>query len=90
MLGLYQTKFALGFPLPKVDMVAIPNFAAGAMENWGLVLYREGSLLVDAERSSEADKQSVVITVAHELAHQWSAVACNSCCSGERDAVVRA
>ena len=71
VLELYQKQFNLNFPLPKCDMVAIPDFAAGAMENWGLVLYRETALLVDPLKSSDADKQRVAVVVAHELAHQW-------------------
>lgn len=55
---------------PTVDMIAIPDFAAGAMENWGLITYRETALLYDAQSSSTADKQWVAIVVAHELAHQ--------------------
>ena len=71
VLELYQKNFNINFPLPKCDMVAIPDFAAGAMENWGLVLYRETALLVDPLKSSDADKQRVAVVVAHELAHQW-------------------
>ena len=70
-LELYQRQFSIGFPLPKVDMVAIPDFAAGAMENWGLVTYRETALLVDPHLSSPSDRQRVAVVVAHELAHQW-------------------
>lgn len=70
-LKLYQNQFSIGFPLPKVDMVAVPDFAAGAMENWGLVTYRETALLVDHKLSSSSDKQRVAVVVAHELAHQW-------------------
>jgi len=71
VLEQYQKQFGIDFPLPKCDMVAIPDFAAGAMENWGLVLYRETALLVDPALSSDADKQRVAVVVAHELAHQW-------------------
>ena len=71
VLELYQFQFNIDYPLPKCDMVAIPDFAAGAMENWGLVLYRETALLVDPALSSDADKQRVAVVVAHELAHQW-------------------
>uniref|UniRef100_A0A0E0LUN5 Aminopeptidase n=1 Tax=Oryza punctata TaxID=4537 RepID=A0A0E0LUN5_ORYPU len=63
--------FATPYPLPKLDMVAIPDFAAGAMENYGLVTYRETALLYDELLSSASNKQQVAITVAHELAHQW-------------------
>ena len=51
-------------------MAAIPDFRAGAMENWGLILYRETALLYDPQESSSSSKQRVAIVVAHELAHQ--------------------
>uniref|UniRef100_A0A453KP27 Aminopeptidase n=1 Tax=Aegilops tauschii subsp. strangulata TaxID=200361 RepID=A0A453KP27_AEGTS len=70
-LNLYKDYFDTPFPLPKLDMVAIPDFAAGAMENYGLVTYREVALLFDDKSSSASSRQSVAITVAHELAHQW-------------------
>ncbi|XP_032798708.2 aminopeptidase N [Daphnia magna] len=72
ILNEYVTKyFQIEFPLPKVDMAAIPDFAAGAMENWGLITYRETDLLYDERRSSASAKQRVAIIIAHELAHQW-------------------
>ncbi len=52
------------------DMIAIPDFAAGAMENWGLITYRETALLYDPEVSSTSNKQRVAVVVSHELAHQ--------------------
>ena len=52
------------------DLIAIPDFAAGAMENWGLITYRMTALLYDPEVSSASNKQWVAIVVAHELAHQ--------------------
>ncbi|XP_058786017.1 aminopeptidase M1-like [Vicia villosa] len=70
-LGLYKDYFDTPYTLPKVDMIAIPDFAAGAMENYGLVTYRDNALLYDDQHSAAANKQSVAITVAHELAHQW-------------------
>lgn len=70
-LDLYKRYFGVPYALPKLDMVAIPDFAAGAMENYGLVTYRETALLYDDLHSAAANKQSVVITVTHELAHQW-------------------
>eukprot|EP00929_Paragymnodinium_shiwhaense_P008960 TRINITY_DN112969_c0_g1_i1.p1 TRINITY_DN112969_c0_g1~~TRINITY_DN112969_c0_g1_i1.p1 ORF type:complete len:894 (-),score=232.14 TRINITY_DN112969_c0_g1_i1:141-2822(-) len=70
-LDLYDDFFGLPYPLPKLDMVAIPEFAAGAMENWGLVTYREVDLLIDPKVASGQQKQRVFIVVAHELAHQW-------------------
>ncbi|XP_015696321.2 aminopeptidase M1-D [Oryza brachyantha] len=70
-LNLYKEFFDTPYPLPKLDMVAIPDFTNGAMENYGLVTYREIYLLFDEKSSSAATKQNVAITVAHELAHQW-------------------
>ncbi|OVA04489.1 Peptidase M1 [Macleaya cordata] len=70
-LDLYKVYFETPYSLPKLDMVAIPDFAAGAMENYGLVTYRETALLYDDQHSAAANKQRVAIVVAHELAHQW-------------------
>ncbi|WCJ29383.1 aminopeptidase M1 [Euphorbia peplus] len=70
-LELYKVYFAVQYPLPKLDMIAIPDFAAGAMENYGLVTYRETALLFDDKHSAAANKQRVATVVAHELAHQW-------------------
>ncbi|XP_022158530.1 aminopeptidase M1 [Momordica charantia] len=70
-LELYKEYFAVPYSLPKLDMVAIPDFAAGAMENYGLVTYRETALLYDDQHSAAANKQRVATVVAHELAHQW-------------------
>ncbi|KAM7510796.1 hypothetical protein LguiB_009671 [Lonicera macranthoides] len=70
-LGLYKEYFAVPYSLPKLDMVAIPDLAFGAMENYGLVTYREIALLYDDENSAAANRQMVAIAVAHELAHQW-------------------
>ena len=53
------------------DLIAIPDFGAGAMENWGLITYRETSLLFSAADTSVDAKQWIAIVVAHELAHQW-------------------
>lgn len=70
-LDLYKKYFAVPYSLPKLDMVAIPDFAAGAMENYGLVTYRETALLYDDKHSAASNKQRVATVVAHELAHQW-------------------
>ncbi|XP_057957573.1 aminopeptidase M1 [Malania oleifera] len=70
-LDLYKKYFAVPYALPKLDMIAIPDFAAGAMENYGLVTYRETALLYDEQHSAAANKQRVTNVVAHELAHQW-------------------
>ncbi|KAI8896940.1 peptidase family M1-domain-containing protein [Globomyces pollinis-pini] len=71
ILEYYQDAFGIDFPLPKLDMIAIPDFAAGAMENWGLVTYRDTALLYDPKRSTPNNKQRVATVVGHELAHQW-------------------
>ncbi|MEO5635175.1 MAG: M1 family metallopeptidase [Candidatus Paceibacterota bacterium] len=70
-LEFYENYFAIKYPLPVLDMIAIPDFASGAMENWGAITYRESALLVDEEHSSASNKQWVALVVAHELAHQW-------------------
>mgnify|MGYP002835195346 CR=1 FL=1 len=70
-LDEYDRTFEIPYPLPKSDMVAIPEFAAGAMENWGLVTYREVDLLIDEKKASNSQRQRVASVVAHELAHQW-------------------
>lgn len=70
-LEFYEKEFASEFPLPKMDMVAIPDFSAGAMENWGLVTYRVVDLLFDEKTASANTKQRVAEVVQHELAHQW-------------------
>ena len=70
-LDFYEQTFDIKFPLPKMDMAAIPDFSAGAMENWGLVTYRVVDLLFDEKTSGAATKQRVAEVVQHELAHQW-------------------
>ena len=70
VLLYYETFFNISYPLPKMDLVAIPDFASGAMENWGLITYRETALLY-SNVSSASDKQWVTQVIAHELAHQW-------------------
>ena len=70
-LELYDDFFRVPYPLPKLDMIAIMDFAMGAMENWGLVTYREVDLLIDDAKASNSQKQRVASVVAHELAHQW-------------------
>jgi len=70
-LDAYDDFFGVPYPLPKLDMVAIPEFAMGAMENWGLVTYREVDVLIDPTMASSNQKQRVCTVVTHELAHQW-------------------
>jgi len=70
-LDFYNDFFGIDYPLPKLDMIAIPDFSAGAMENWGLVTYREVALLCDEKTVSSTQKQRICSVIAHELAHQW-------------------
>mmetsp|Transcript_22129 Transcript_22129/g.33663 ORF Transcript_22129/g.33663 Transcript_22129/m.33663 type:complete len:891 (+) Transcript_22129:120-2792(+) len=70
-LDAYDDFFGIPYPLPKLDMVAIPEFSAGAMENWGLVTYRMVDLLIDPLKASNSQRQRVCTVVTHELAHQW-------------------
>ncbi|CAF4536140.1 unnamed protein product [Rotaria sp. Silwood1] len=71
VLPFYAEYFNIKYPIAKADQIAIPDFAMGAMENWGLVTYRETALLIDPKFSSMDSRQRVAIVVAHELAHQW-------------------
>lgn len=70
-LGFYETYFGIPYPLSKLDLIAVPDFAMGAMENWGAIAYRETSLLYNEKTSSFAEKQRVAEVVSHELVHQW-------------------
>uniref|UniRef100_A0A673JAE3 Aminopeptidase n=1 Tax=Sinocyclocheilus rhinocerous TaxID=307959 RepID=A0A673JAE3_9TELE len=70
-LPFYKDYFRVPYPLPKIDLIAIADFAAGAMENWGLVTYRETALLIDPKNSCASSRQWVALVVGHELAHQW-------------------
>jgi puromycin-sensitive aminopeptidase len=70
-LAFYNNYFGIPYPLPMLQMIAIPDFSAGAMENWGAVTYRESALLIDPTNSSAANQQWVAVVIAHELAHQW-------------------
>ena len=69
-LEFYDDNFGMPYPLKKLDQVALPDFEAGAMENWGLVTYRESMLLISKNATLSA-KKGVALTVAHELSHQW-------------------
>jgi aminopeptidase N len=71
ILPYYNDYFGKKFPLPKLDMIAIPGGFGGAMENWGGITYNESVLLFDPANSSQQTKEDVFIVVAHEVAHQW-------------------
>ena len=70
-LKYYDTYFGIKYPMPKLDLIAIPDFEAGAMENFGAITYRETELLVDAKDTGINAKKRVSVVVAHEMAHQW-------------------
>jgi aminopeptidase N/puromycin-sensitive aminopeptidase len=71
ILHYYNNYYAIKYPLPKLDQIAVPDFQAGAMENWGAIIYRETDLLIDEKTASVGAKQGVADTIAHEVAHQW-------------------
>ncbi|CAH8450017.1 unnamed protein product [Schistosoma bovis] len=71
LLGYFEDYFGIPYSLPKMDMIAIPNSSITAMENWGLITYRENLLLWDPENYSVASKILVTFVISHELAHQW-------------------
>ncbi|NP_001080027.1 uncharacterized protein LOC379719 [Xenopus laevis] len=71
LLDFYSNYYGIKYPLEKLDLVAIPDFQAAAMENWGLITFRETSLLYNEDSSSIKDKQTITIAIAHELTHQW-------------------
>ena len=70
-IDFFDEYFGVPYPLPKADHVALPDFSAGAMENWGLITYREIALLVDPKTSTLSAKHSVATVITHELSHQW-------------------
>src|SRR6202020_2599843 len=70
-LHYYDKYFGIKYPMAKLDMVAIPDFEAGAMENFGCITYRETEMLVDKKNGTLDAKKEVAGTVAHEMSHQW-------------------
>jgi aminopeptidase N len=70
-IEFYEEYFKTEYPLPKSDHVALPDFSNGAMENWGLVTYRETALLAEPGTTSIGSKQLIATIITHELAHQW-------------------
>ncbi|PNF17921.1 hypothetical protein B7P43_G02198 [Cryptotermes secundus] len=71
VIEYYIQYFGIPYPLPKLDLAAIPDFVSGAMEHWGLVTFREVTLLYEEGVSSTANKQRVATVIGHELAHMW-------------------
>jgi aminopeptidase N len=70
-LKLFSEYFNINYPLGKLDMIGLPDFAAGAMENWGLVTYRSKYIYFEEGVSSTSSKEQIASVVCHELAHQW-------------------
>jgi aminopeptidase N/puromycin-sensitive aminopeptidase len=71
VLHYYNNYFGIPYPLKKLDLIALPDFEAGAMENFGAITYRETELLLDPKTASVGAKKNVAIVIAHEMAHQW-------------------
>ena len=70
-IDFYDEYFGVKYPLPKSDHVALPDFSSGAMENWGLITYRESCLLADPGLTPESSRRFIATVIAHELSHQW-------------------
>jgi len=71
VLHYYNNYFGIPYPLKKLDLIGLPDFEAGAMENFGAITYRETALLLDPKTASENAKTQVALVIAHEMAHQW-------------------
>uniref|UniRef100_A0AAQ4RZZ8 Aminopeptidase n=1 Tax=Gasterosteus aculeatus aculeatus TaxID=481459 RepID=A0AAQ4RZZ8_GASAC len=71
ILQFYESYYNATYPLSKSDQIALPDFHAGAMENWGLITYRETALLFDPIMSSTGNKERITTVISHELAHMW-------------------
>ncbi len=71
VLHYYNNYFGIPYPLKKLDLIGLPDFEAGAMENFGAITYRETALLLDPKTASVGAKKQVALVIAHEMAHQW-------------------
>ena len=71
VLHYYNDYFGIQYPLPKLDLIGLPDFEAGAMENFGAITYRETALLIDPKTASVGAQKEVAEVIAHEMAHQW-------------------
>lgn len=70
-IEFFEDYFNVPYPLPKADHIGLPDFSSGAMENWGLITYREIALLLDPKNPSQSAKELIALVVAHETSHQW-------------------
>ena len=70
-VAFFNQYFGIKYPFGKLDIIAVPDFAAGAMENWGAITFRERMLLADLEKSSVDLRKNIASIIAHEIAHQW-------------------
>ena len=70
-LQFSEDYYGIAYPLPKMDLIAIPDFAFGAMENWGAITFRENLLLYYPEITSRSGEERICEVIAHEIAHQW-------------------
>jgi aminopeptidase N/puromycin-sensitive aminopeptidase len=70
-LHYYNQYFGIKYPMPKLDMIGIPDFEAGAMENFGAITYREDAFLINEKTASDGEKKNVAEVITHEMAHQW-------------------
>ncbi len=71
ILHYYNDYFGIPYPLKKLDLIALPDFEAGAMENFGAITFRETDLLIDTRTASDRTKETAASVIAHEMAHQW-------------------
>ncbi|XP_048449540.1 girdin-like, partial [Rhincodon typus] len=70
LLEFFANKFNISYPMTKMDLIAVPSFESGGMENWGLIIFREANLLYNAEEESESSLQAMTLVLAHEFTHQ--------------------
>ncbi|MBI3803988.1 MAG: ERAP1-like C-terminal domain-containing protein [Nitrospirae bacterium] len=71
VLPLLNDYFDLPYPYPKLDLVSVPDFAMGAMENWGAIFFRDSRLLLDETLASTGTQRGVANVITHEIVHQW-------------------
>ena len=70
-IEFFNDYYGVPYPLPKSDHIALPDFSVGAMENWGLITYRETCLIADPKTASQSSRELIALVVCHELSHQW-------------------